>query len=196
MFYCTNKEKVDAIYQSLIPRNVSQIMRETYPDAVEDSSGRFHAPCDGYVCPLTERIFRAGEFLPMKETDGKIYSVEAKYDFDVIKYSGTKAQIEAVKNELRDQTNVLDANTSRFIGNIGDVIQVIVCVETVLTFDGMYGACFIHIMKNQKGDVIIYKGAKKLAERNTFIELKATIKALEERNRVHQTVIERPKVIK
>lgn len=203
MLTVTDISAVNAVFFFKTPRPVRDIMLEIYPDATEDRNGRFHAPYDGYECPISGKTFRAGEYLPMEELeDGYRIMGGAPRRFPVAQdlsgqrheWDGTPAQNRAVWALLLEQSRAHDAIRSNFIGQPGEKVALTLTVSHIHAYDGTYGTVFINIMKDEAGNVVIYKGAKKLAAKDETIKVSAKVKAHNVRDDVKQTLIERPKV--
>lgn len=202
MLIVTNLKAVNDVYQMKAPRPWKEAMLEVYPDATIDINGRAHAPYDGYECPMTGRNFKAGEFLPMTEPEDNYRVVGDMMMPKAIDEQGnihtwdncTRAQRVAVFAELISQTRAYDAMKSQHIGNVGAKIVFDGAIEMVKGFDGMYGITWIHIIKDLVGNVIVYKGSKRLADKGSKIKISAKVKSHSERDGVKQTIIERPKV--
>lgn len=203
MLIVTNLEAVNNAYAVQAPRPWNEVVLEVYPEATIDSNGRAHAPYDGYECQLTGKTFKAGEFLPMTEPEenyrvmGRGPTMPQAIDLEgnVHTWSDcTKAQRAAVFAELIAQTRAHDAVKSQHVGNVGEKISFAGVIEFVKGFDGMYGTTWIHVIKDLVGNVIVYKGTKRLAGKGDQINVTAKIKSHGERDGVKQTVIERPKL--
>lgn len=205
MLIVTDVNRVNEIFAAKTPRPIRDIILEIYPDAVEDANGRFHAPHDGYVCPITEREFRGGEYLPMEEPEdgyrvmgsARVYPTAVDLEGKVHNWDGTRCQNAAVWQELISQTRPHEAEVSQHIGTVGEKIELELTVSHIAVFSGCYGNVYIHIMHDAARNVVIYKGSnKRLAEKGAKIKVSAKVKAHGEREGVKQTVIERPKVLK
>lgn len=203
MLIVTNLDAVNNAFNSKAPRPWKEVVLEVYPGATVDANGRAHAPYDGYECSLTGRTFKAGEFLPMSEPDDnyRVMGVERKFptatdlNGQEHKWDGTRAQNLAVWGELIAQTHAYDAVKSNHVGNVGDKITFSGVVEMVKGFDGMYGIVWIHVIKDLVGNVFVYKGTKRLADKGKQINLAAKVKSHGDREGVKQTLIERPKLV-
>ena len=205
MYICTNFDVASAIYAANAPRDVMDIMRETYPDATMDDNGRLHAPCDGYVCPITGNTFRGGEYLPTLSADdygygesSSIHSVAALYNGEFVEWDGTRGQIKAVSEELQRQTVAVDVETSRHVGKEKQRIRIRVHVCFVRAFEGVYGCTFFHSLRSEDGNIFVYKGSKNLGSRvkpGDTLEIVATVKGHGEYKGIKQTTIARPKVV-
>lgn len=203
MLIVTNLEAVNKAYEQKAPRPWNEVVLEVYPEATIDAKGRAHSPYDGYECQLTGRSFKAGEFLPMTEPDdnyritGKAVVVPTAIDLEGNTHTWdncTRAQRAAVFAELIAQTRANDAMKSNHVGNTGEKISFTGVVEFIKGFDGMYGVTWIHVIKDIVGNVIVYKGTKRLANKNDRINVTAKVKSHGERDGVKQTIIERPKL--
>jgi hypothetical protein len=217
---CTDRAKVDELFSAAAPRPIREVILEVYPDAVEDANGRFHAPYDGYECPITGQQFRGGEFLPMDEVEDpmeramrapgstrRLPEARVLATGEVVRWSGTRAQNAAAWAELIRQTREHDAGISRHVGEVGQMVELRdLVLQFVKGFDGYYGTTFIHVLKDPSGNVIVYKGSKRLttgpskvldrvAEKGQRVSIRAKVKAHGERDGVAQTVVERPKAI-
>lgn len=203
MLIVTDLEAVNNIFKSNAPRPIKDLILEVYPEATIDKNHRAHAPYDGYICPLTGKTFRAGEYLPFDEpSDNYRITGEARNFPKAIdlngnehKWDGTRAQNLAVWAELFAQTKSHDAAISNHVGDVGNKISFDGVIEMVKGFDGMYGITWIHVIKDLIGNVIVYKGSKYLADKGSKINVTAKVKAHGERDGIKQTIIERPKLV-
>lgn len=203
MFIVTDLNAVNNIFDSKAPRQIEDLILEIYPEATIDKNKRAHAPYDGYICSLTGKTFRAGEYLPFNEPDDNYRVMGGEHKFPIAidlngqehKWDGTRAQNLAVWSELITQTRAYDATKSNHVGNVGDKITLSGVVEMVKGFDGMYGMVWIHVIKDLVGNVFIYKGTKRLADKGKQINLAAKVKSHGDRDGIKQTIIERPKLV-
>lgn len=198
MFTVTDLARVNEIFESNEPRPIREIMLEIYPDATEDCNGRFHAPCDGYVCPLTGKSFRAGEYLPNEEDAGsKTWKARAMdTDGKVHNWEGTRAQIAAVNAELLTQSREEDAKTSDHLGVPGQRIKADVIIHVLKVYPNPYGGdTWFHVMKDTLGNVIFAKISKKLGGQGDRITINGKVKSHQERDGVKQTIINYVKVV-
>jgi hypothetical protein len=204
MLVVTDINEINDIFFSKAPRPWRDIVLEVYPDATEDRNGRFHAPYDGYECTLTGRTFRAGEYLPMTEPDDEarpMYGVARRFPTAVDlegnphSWDGTRGQNLAVWSKLFEQTRAHEATISKHVGEIGGKIQLNVTLNFVKAFNGFYGDVWIHVMKDELGNVIVYKGSKCLGKKGDSFVLQAKVKEHGEREGVKQTIVERPKLV-
>jgi hypothetical protein len=87
-----------------------------------------------------------------------------------------------------------DAN-SRWVGEIKQRLDFTVTLQGTFDYETDFGTVFGHIMKDQDGNVILYKGSNRLdAKRGDTFTVKATVKKHDERNGVQQTIVNRPKM--
>lgn len=85
-----------------------------------------------------------------------------------------------------------DTNKSRWIGTVGQRQMFTLAVRLVIAMDGHYGFSYLHVMNDEAGNVVVYKGTKMLAERGGVVTVKATVKEHDVRDGVRQTKIARP----
>lgn len=220
MLVVTDRPAVDAAFSGKAPRPFREVVLEVYPDAVEDANGRFHAPHDGYECPITGGLYRGGEYLPMDEvedpferamrTPGAAHRVPEGKDLSgqVHRWTGgTRAQEAAAWAELVRQTREHDARHSQHVGEVGKMVDLRdLRIEVLKAWDGFYGTTFLYVMKDPSGNVVVYKGSKRLrtgpnpyTDRNLLrgerVSLRCKVKAHDEREGVRQTLVERPRVL-
>lgn len=195
---------VEAIIAAKAPRPWREVVLDVYPEATEDRNGRFHAPYDGYECPLTGKLFKAGEYLPMAEPEEdnyRVMSFNPPKDPTAVDTDGkihvwsdlTRAQRLAVWGELFEQTKKADAARSDYLGTVGGKIELEGTVVVLKVYSGRFGDTYFHVIKDDNGNVVFYKGTKKLGGRNQKIRIDAKVKAHNLREGVKQTIIERPK---
>jgi len=195
---------VEAIIAAKAPRPWREVVLDIYPEATEDRNGRFHAPYDGYECPLTGKLFKGGEYLPMAEPEEdnyRVMSYNAPNHPTAVDADGkvhvwndlTRAQRLAVWGELFEQTKKADAARSDYLGTVGGKIELEGTVVVLKVYSGRFGNTYFHVIKDDKGNVVFYKGTKKLGGRNQKIRIDAKVKAHNLREGVKQTIIERPK---
>lgn len=84
---------------------------------------------------------------------------------------------------------------SEFVGVEGDKVTLTITVEKIVTlYSDLYGATYLHLCRDQDGNVIVYKGNANIGAPNDTNAVKATVKAHQIYNGVRQTIIQRPKV--
>lgn len=83
---------------------------------------------------------------------------------------------------------------SNHVGAIGDRIDIDATIKFCMGFEGFYGTTYINTMVDADGNIYVYKGGKRLADKGASIRLKATIKDHGEYKGAKQTIINRPKV--
>lgn len=94
-----------------------------------------------------------------------------------------------------DAQREADKALSQHVGVEGERRDFTLTVKAVPSFDTAYGTLYVHICRDDAGNVVIYKG-KEIAEKGQRITLKATIKAHGEREGEKQTIIARPANVK
>lgn len=86
--------------------------------------------------------------------------------------------------------------SSTFIGAVGDKVTLTIKVEKIITlYSDLYGNNYLHLCRDQDGNVIVYKGTAQIGAPGDTNTIKATVKAHELYNGVQQTIVQRPKVI-
>lgn len=98
----------------------------------------------------------------------------------------------AERAKARADALQIDAEKSGWIGTVGQRQMFTLTVRLVITLEGQYGFSYLHVMNDEAGNVVVYKGTKKLAERGGVVTVKATVKEHDVRDGVRQTKIARP----
>jgi hypothetical protein len=105
----------------------------------------------------------------------------------------TARQIELVEGEVAKRAKNA---ASAFLGNVGDKLVLTVTIERIIVLpDYGFGVNYINILRDQAGNVLVYKGLTDLGQRGETANLKATVKSHDMRDGVCQTTIQRPKVL-
>lgn len=81
---------------------------------------------------------------------------------------------------------------STHIGNVGDRLTFTATVAFVASFETQFGTMFVNGLKDQAGNVVIYKGSKSLAAKGDTVKFTATVKEHGVREGVKQTIVARP----
>lgn len=163
---------------------------------------------------VNEFLNQFGEFEPSYGDDGRYADknavVKAAFGSDffhamqdnIMTYGGlTEAQNKAVLDMIaRAEVKVAgyaakraaEAATSNWIGTVGKREMFTVTIRHIVEIDGIYGMSYLHIMNDDAGNVVIYKGTKVLGDKGERLTVKATVKEHGEREGVKQTKIARP----
>jgi len=107
----------------------------------------------------------------------------------LLKQIAERATVDAARAEARAQA----VATSNHVGTVGERVDMILTVQTVLSFDTQFGTMFVNITSDANGNVVVYKGSNKW-EKGKTITAKVTIKEHEEYKGMKQTMVARPKV--
>jgi hypothetical protein len=107
----------------------------------------------------------------------------------------TDAARKAERDAQRAEAKAAEAATSTHIGTVGKREVFTLAVRNVMTFDGTYGTTFIHILHDAAGNLVVYKGTKRLAQKGETVTVKATVKDHGEREGVKQTILARPTAV-
>lgn len=139
--------------------------------------------------------FRAenAEFLKKLESlDGDFWN-QFRNDFLRRAMAPTARQIGLVEGEIAKRAKNA---ASVFVGNVGDKLTLTVTIEQIIVLpDYGFGVNYINILRDQAGNVLVYKGLSDLGQKGETVSLKATVKGHDMRNGVCQTTIQRPKVL-
>lgn len=98
----------------------------------------------------------------------------------------------AERAKAREDARNADIERSGWIGQIGERREFTLNIRMVIEMEGHYGISFLHVCADADGNVIVYKGTKKLGERMDRVRVKATVKEHTVRDGVRQTKIARP----
>lgn len=103
---------------------------------------------------------------------------------------------DAERAAARAAENAALAETARHVGTVGarGVFSGLT-VKAVPSFETNYGTLFVHVMHDEAGNVVVYKGSQKLASPGDVLSVKATVKEHGSRDGVPQTVLSRPQVL-
>lgn len=204
MYTVHDISRVTEVYESHRARPISEVMRDFYPDATIDSHGRPHAPHDGYVDPLTDQTFRAGEFLPIEDYMREERSSQLRsrrphfaqfiHEGEEKVLYGTPAQILHTKEEIRRQHYAALVGTSHHVGTVGERRELTLRIETRWQETGVYGEAYTFGMVDEEGNILRYRGSVDLGRPNDKIVVTATIKRHTVYRDVEQTEINRPSV--
>jgi len=133
------------------------------------------------------------EFLrKLENLDGEFW-VAFRNDFMRRAIAPTERQIALVDGEIAKRA----ANAaSAFVGNVGDKIMAKVTVERIIVLpDYGFGVNYINLLRDEAGNVLVYRGLSDIGQKGETVKLKATIKEHQIRDGVNQTIIQRPKVL-
>jgi hypothetical protein len=98
----------------------------------------------------------------------------------------------AERAKARADATKIDADTSGWIGTVGKREMFTVTIRLIVTMEGIYGTSYLHVMNDDAGNVVIYKGTKCLGDRGERLTVKATVTEHGIRDGVRQTKIARP----
>jgi len=98
----------------------------------------------------------------------------------------------AERAKVKAEQSAKDADLSGWVGAVGGRVMLTFTLRLVLTMDGIYGLSYLHVGADDAGNVIVYKGTKRLGDKGASVCVKATIKEHGVRDGVKQTVITRP----
>lgn len=103
---------------------------------------------------------------------------------------------DALKTKTAIQEHIISLTSpttseSKYVGNIGDRIEMTVVIEKVMQFEGNYGFTNYHIMKSTDGNVFIWNTASKHWEIGSVHHIRGTVKDHKDFNQVKETILSR-----
>jgi hypothetical protein len=197
-----------------VVREVPQALLDARLAATEDRNGRFHAPHNEFECPLTGGVYNAGEFLPYSDPADTLetgWGRDASWRYveeaicalsgNKVVFRGTPSQIKNVRDELARQQRVQDALQSTYVGNVKDRMTKVLSGRTVFSYETEYGPAFIGLLRDEDGNVYIYRGGRKVESYGPYADefngaMTFSVKSHGERDGVKQTLIARPAIKK
>ena len=85
---------------------------------------------------------------------------------------------------------------SGYIGAVGDKVTLTITVERIIVLESVFhGTNYITIARDERGNVVTYKGRVDLGNKGATTTIKASVKEHTVYNGVKQTAIQRPKVV-
>lgn len=202
----------EARYQAAIQRNIENNARKTRArvwlatEAGKTANDFLFELGQFAATHLDEHGYREDSHPVVKACAGQFYF---KMRESVLQWGGlTEGQTQAVldmiqkgharvveRAKARAESLQADADKSGWLGDIGQRMDFDLTVRLVVTLEGIYGLSFLHVMHDNAGNVIVYKGTTRLAEKGDTVKIKATIKGHDMRDNVRQTKIARPKIL-
>jgi hypothetical protein len=129
---------------------------------------------------------------PKETFFGSLYAAFKDYGKISAGQEAAVLKIIAKDAERKAAARLADAG-SVFVGTVGKREDFTLTLTGEAQYDSMYGTQYLHFFKDAAGNVVIYKGSKKLAvAKGEEITFKATVKAHDERDGVKQTSLSRP----
>lgn len=194
----------EARYEAAIQRNIRNNARKT-------RSAKWLATPEG--ARANAFLFELDEFEPTYREDGRFGDIHpvvkaclgdfwTKMRDSVAEWGSlTDGQTKAVLAMIargearvaeRAKARAEEADKSGWIGTVGERRDFSLVIRTVIEMEGQYGYSYLHVMHDDAGNVVIYKGTKELGERGMRVVVKATVKDHDIRDGVKQTKISRP----
>lgn len=204
MYFATNIEEIQNAIEANAPRPIKDVLLETYPDCTIDRNNRAHAPYDGYECPYTGKLFRAGEYLPFEFSEDQVImkggspsrALWVYCEGEIYSLEGTKAQIRSGAEIAKNQTAIFDASANH-VGEVKKRQDFTLRLLAIFTDAGIYGLEHTHLMRDEENNPVVYKGTKKLpCKEGEVINITATVKShwVSKYDGRKGTYINRPKV--
>lgn len=201
----------EAAYEAAISRNIKANARKT-------RTAKFLSTTDGVRA--RDFLFMIGEFDNMYREDGRFAELNpvvkaSRGDFfdkmqDNLSEWGsltdgqTKAVLDMIargearvaeRAKAREDALKADQDSSGWVGTIGERADFNLIIRMVFEMEGIYGYSYLHVMNDDDGNVVIYKGTKALGASGVRVMVKATVKDHDIRDGVKQTKIARPKAL-
>jgi len=111
------------------------------------------------------------------------------------RYGLSDAQVDLLGSVLRQRAERAQAAAkSAHVGAVGERLTFTARLDACPSFETDFGVMYINILRDEAGNVIVYKGSKRMAEKGETITFKATVKAHDVREGVNQTVVARPAI--
>lgn len=194
----------EARYEAAIQRNIQNNARKT-------RSAKWLATPEG--ARANAFLFELDEFEPTYREDGRFGDIHpvvkaclgdfwTKMRDSVAEWGSlTDGQTKAVLAMIargearvaeRAKARAEEADKSGWIGTVGERRDFSLVIRMVIEMEGQYGYSYLHVMHDDAGNVVVYKGTKELGERGMRVVVKATVKDHDIRDGVKQTKISRP----
>jgi hypothetical protein len=130
----------------------------------------------------------AGSLAKALDTYGKLSEKQVEAVLRILDREEEKKAEWAAKREV-------EKSLSQYIGEVGKREVFKLTCQQVLIFSSEFGICYIHLLKDDAGNRLVYKGSKHLADKDEVFTIKATIKAHNERDGEKQTILSRPVLV-
>lgn len=199
----------EAAYEAAIARNIRNNARKTARDKWMKIEGAERANAflfrydefEDHFCPHTGNFLGMHPVVQVSLGDFYRSMVDNVNEWGGLTEKQTKAVLDMIERgekrvaeraKARAEAAARDAETSGWIGRIGERIELRVKVRSVFENEGQYGISYFHILNDEAGNVIVYGGTKRLGDLGEWVSIKATIKDHDERQGVKQTKITRP----
>ncbi|ATS92117.2 hypothetical protein HMSP1_72 [Sinorhizobium phage HMSP1-Susan] len=208
----TNKPQCSIVHSSTQRWSATEMIN--VPDHVEDEDAYISAAMrriannarKGKEKKSRERMEREPEFAALirfvhwkAEKGSKFFvqMVEAIEQYGAMTEGQENACLKIMREEKTRLAEIRQRDAgSEHIGTVGKREIFTVTITGIAALESFYGDSFLHFMKDAAGNVVIYKGTKKLAEKGATVTIKATVKAHGERDGIKQTTLQRPVIEK
>jgi hypothetical protein len=101
---------------------------------------------------------------------------------------------DAERAEVRKAERAEAAAKSEWVGTVGERREFALTVTFATAIETQFGTLHILGLKDEAGNIVIYKGSAPFADKGQTVTVKATIKEHGVRDGAKQTIIARPKV--
>lgn len=172
MYLITDTAAISAAFDGAAPRQVSELIREMYPEAIIDKNDRAHAPHDGYVDPYSGNVYRGGEYLPFELTEEEelkrimsrgvkapLIQVRTADGQELAFTEGTRGQVKAAREEAKRQEAEFDKTTIQDYTQ-GERTTRELMLMAIYTEMGYYGEKVTCIYRDGNNHKVVHKGSK------------------------------------
>ena len=166
MLFCTDVQEVAKAAEAKAPRPIEEVWQEVFPGCTVDRNGRAHSPHDGYECPHTGQLYRAGEYLPEPDCESFRTGREVRPlmfvtpDWQVHAIEGTRAQRRAAIDAANAQALVFDRDEAAHVGEEKQRVELELTLMAVFHSFGTYGNTYTHYFRDAEWNQVVWKGSK------------------------------------
>ena len=115
-------------------------------------------------------------------SEGNRFLTELEAKLDDGQVLSDRALDVAIGGIMRDYASAEAKDASQYIGELGKRIELTLTIDRVLQFDSNFGAYYITIGSDGKGNRVVYKGSRTYGEKGDSLRVRATVKDHELRN--------------
>lgn len=183
---------VDEVFAGIDPDDY-----RAYQEALDD-----HHPRNNHY-PVTNPLVKMNDFMcNMHEALMNYGALTERQEAAVLKHIEKTRGFVADREAQRD----VDRENCQHVGELGKRIRFDLNVVYTHAYDGYYGMTYINIMKDDDGNIVVYKGGKNFARVEAFddggffagfkpvkrVIFNAKVEEHGERDGVKQTIVKRP----
>lgn len=145
--------------------------------------------------PLCRGMFSGnfGGFLLKMREDLDEWGRLSDKQTDVVRKALARAEQWEVERQKKLELRRAEDAASEHVGTVGERQTFHLNCFKRIELDGRYGVSYLHLCKDQNGNVVVYRGTQMWRE--GAVRVSATVKSHEVRDGVRQTLIGRPKKV-